>query len=36
MMRERAEAVKAQLTISSQPGQGTEVTIHWKDEQEAA
>lgn len=35
MMRERAEAVKAQLTISSQPGQGTEVTILWKDEQEA-
>ena len=31
MMRERAEAVGAELTITSQPGQGTEVTIRWED-----
>lgn len=31
MMRERAEAVNAQLSIMSQPGQGTELIIHWKD-----
>jgi PAS domain S-box-containing protein len=30
MMRERAEAVGAHLSITSQPGQGTELTIHWK------
>ena len=29
MMRERAEAVGAQLTITSRPGHGTEVTLHW-------
>jgi two-component system nitrate/nitrite sensor histidine kinase NarX len=29
MMRERAEAVGAQLTIDSQAGQGTELTISW-------
>ncbi len=29
MMQERAEAVGALLTISSQPGQGTELTICW-------
>jgi two-component system nitrate/nitrite sensor histidine kinase NarX len=29
MMRERAEAVKATLKIISQPGQGTEVAVHW-------
>lgn len=29
MMRERAEAVEADLTITSKPGQGTQVTIHW-------
>jgi signal transduction histidine kinase len=29
MMRERAEAVGARLTIISQPGQGTEITISW-------
>jgi PAS domain S-box-containing protein len=29
MMRERAEAVGAQLSITSQPGHGTELTIHW-------
>jgi PAS domain S-box-containing protein len=31
MMRERAEAVGASLIISSQPGQGTYVTIRWKE-----
>jgi two-component system nitrate/nitrite sensor histidine kinase NarX len=29
MMRERAEAVNAQLTFTSRPGHGTEVTLHW-------
>jgi signal transduction histidine kinase len=29
MMRERAEAVGAQLTVASRPGHGTEVTLHW-------
>jgi PAS domain S-box-containing protein len=29
MMRERAEAVGAQLTVTSQPGQGTELTLRW-------
>ena len=29
MMRERAETVQAQLTISAQPGQGTEVVLRW-------
>ncbi len=29
MMHERAEAIGAQLSITSQPGQGTELTIHW-------
>ncbi len=29
MMRERAEAVGAQLAITSQPNHGTELTIHW-------
>jgi len=29
MMRERAEAVGAQLTVISHPGQGTEVTLRW-------
>jgi len=31
MMRERAEAVGVHLIISSQPGQGTELTIRWTD-----
>ena len=31
MMHERAEAVGVQLSIISQPGKGTELTIHWKD-----
>jgi signal transduction histidine kinase len=29
MMRERADAVGALLTVSSQPGYGTELMIHW-------
>jgi two-component system nitrate/nitrite sensor histidine kinase NarX len=29
MMRERAEGVGAQLTVTSQPGHGTEVTLCW-------
>jgi len=29
MMRERAEAVGAHLSITSQPGHGTELTIRW-------
>jgi two-component system nitrate/nitrite sensor histidine kinase NarX len=29
MMRERAEAVGAMLSIASQPGQGTELSIRW-------
>ena len=31
MMRERAEAVGAALKIMSQPGQGTDIVIHWKE-----
>src|ERR1700690_208881 len=31
MMRERAEAVGARLSITSQPGHGTELTIRWKE-----
>ena len=30
MMRERAEGVGAQLSITSQPGHGTELTIRWR------
>jgi len=29
MMRERAEAVHARLSITSQPGHGTQLTIRW-------
>jgi PAS domain S-box-containing protein len=29
MMRERAEGVGAQLTFTSEPGRGTEVTVRW-------
>jgi PAS domain S-box-containing protein len=37
MMRERAEAVGAKLSVTSSPGFGTEITVHWQDtpEQEA-
>ncbi|MGD0752973.1 MAG: PAS domain S-box protein [Anaerolineales bacterium] len=31
MMRERAEAVQAQLTVASQPGHGTEVRLRWEE-----
>jgi signal transduction histidine kinase len=31
LMRERAEAVGAALKIMSQPGQGTEIVIRWKE-----
>lgn len=30
IMQERAEAINGHLTIESQPGQGTEVTVIWK------
>jgi two-component system nitrate/nitrite sensor histidine kinase NarX len=33
MMYERAEAVGAVLTITSQPSQGTEVAIRWKEQE---
>ena len=36
MMRERAEAVGALLSITSQPGHGTELTIHWTKTKEAS
>lgn len=31
MMRERAEAVGAQLSITSEPGQGTHLTLRWQE-----
>ena len=31
MMRERAEAVGAALTVTGRPGQGTEITLGWKE-----
>jgi signal transduction histidine kinase len=31
MMQERAEAVGAMFSITSQPGHGTELTVRWKD-----
>ncbi len=34
MMRERAEAVGARLTVTSQPKQGTEITICWEKQEE--
>lgn len=34
MMRERATAVGAALTITSQPGSGAEIIIHWAESQE--
>lgn len=33
MMRERAEAVGALLTVTSQPGHGTELVMRWKKDQ---
>jgi signal transduction histidine kinase len=37
IMQERAQAIGASLTVASQPGQGTQVTVIWKParEQEA-
>jgi signal transduction histidine kinase len=37
MMRERAEAVGMMLSVTSRPGHGTDVTVHWtaKTEQKA-
>jgi signal transduction histidine kinase len=32
IMRERAEAIGATLTIESQPGQGTQVSVVWQNE----
>jgi signal transduction histidine kinase len=34
MMRERATAVGATLSISSKPGHGTEIVIRWEETQE--
>jgi PAS domain S-box-containing protein len=31
MMRERAESVKAELTLVSHPGQGTDLSLRWRD-----
>ena len=31
MMHERAETVRAQLTVASQLGHGTEVRLHWSE-----
>jgi two-component system nitrate/nitrite sensor histidine kinase NarX len=33
MMRERAEAVGAVLTLTSRPGKGTEVAVFWKEQE---
>jgi PAS domain S-box-containing protein len=33
MMRERAEAVGAELTVASQPGKGTEIAIRWGEQE---
>lgn len=33
MMKERADAVGVNMKIISQPGQGTEITIHWKQQE---
>jgi two-component system nitrate/nitrite sensor histidine kinase NarX len=37
MMRERAEAAGARLSVTSQPGHGTEIIVRWQQptEQEA-
>jgi two-component system nitrate/nitrite sensor histidine kinase NarX len=29
IMRERADAIGAKLSVASQPGHGTEIAIHW-------
>jgi PAS domain S-box-containing protein len=34
MMRERAEAVGAKLTVTSQPGKGTEIAIRWGEQED--
>ena len=34
MMRERAKAIGATLSITSQPGHGTEIVIRWAETQE--
>lgn len=34
MMHERADAVGARLTVTSQPGGGTELSLHWKKDPE--
>jgi signal transduction histidine kinase len=34
MMHERAKAVGAALSIISRPGQGTEITVHWRQDPE--
>jgi signal transduction histidine kinase len=31
IMRERAEAIGARLSISSEPGEGTQISVSWKD-----
>jgi two-component system nitrate/nitrite sensor histidine kinase NarX len=36
MMRERAEAVGARMTVTSRPGHGTEVTLLWQSDSEPA
>jgi PAS domain S-box-containing protein len=33
MMRERAEAIGAVLTVTSQPGQGTEIAVRWGEQE---
>ena len=34
MMIERAETVGAKLAITSQPGQGTELSLTWEEQEE--
>ncbi len=34
MMQERSDSIGAKLAITSQPGQGTEVIIHWAEQEE--
>jgi signal transduction histidine kinase len=34
-MQERAQAIGAHLTIESQPGHGTQVTVLWETERDA-